>query len=120
MPIEHRFQCEVPPEEDGKRLDRFLADRIPKYSRSQLRVAITAGEVLIDGKAAKPAYKLKSSQHVVCELSKPAIELPEPEDIPLDILYEDQHLVAINKPASMVVHPAKGHWKGKLECRCKK
>jgi len=114
MPIEHRFHCEVPPEEDGKRLDRFLADRIPEYSRSQLRVAITAGEVLIDGKTAKPAYKLKSSQHVACELSKPSIELPEPEDIPLDILYEDEHLVAINKPASMVVHPAKGNWKGTL------
>ena len=114
MSIEHRFQCEVPPDEDGKRLDRFLADRIPEYSRSQLRVAITAGEVSVDGTTAKPAYKLRSSQLVVCELSKPAVELPEPENIPLDILYEDEHLVAINKPAAMVVHPAKGHWKGTL------
>lgn len=114
MPIEHRFQCEVPPEDEGVRLDRFLAVRIPAYSRSQLRTAISLGEVLIDGKRAKPAYKLKTSQFVICELSKPAVELPEPEDIPLDILYEDEHLVAINKPAAMVVHPAKGHWQGTL------
>lgn len=114
MSIEHRYQCEVPPEDDGERLDRFLAIRIPEYSRSQLRTAISRGEVLIDGRTAKPAYKLKSSQSVFCELSKPAVVLPEPEDIPLDIIYEDDHLVAINKPASMVVHPAKGHWKGTL------
>lgn len=99
---------------DGVRLDRYLAEQIPAYSRVQLRRAITAGEVQVDGCHAKPAYKLKTGQRVECQLTSPSIEIPAPENIPLDVLYEDDHLIAINKPAHMVVHPAKGHWSGTL------
>lgn len=108
------FSSEVDSEDHATRLDKYLAIKIPSYSRVQLRTAINAGEVTVDGRTAKPSYRLKQGQSVLCELSAPAIVVPQPEDIPLDILYEDEDLIAINKPAQMVVHPAKGHWKGTL------
>ena len=108
------FSSEVDSEDHATRLDKYLAIKIPSYSRVQLRTAIGAGEVTVDGRTAKPSYRLKQGQTVLCELSAPAIVVPQPEDIPLDILYEDEDLIAINKPAQMVVHPAKGHWKGTL------
>ncbi|MBA62978.1 MAG: RNA pseudouridine synthase [Planctomycetaceae bacterium] len=114
MGVEYRFSDVVTIDNDNIRLDKYLATRISSYSRVQLRTAITAGEVLVDGKTAKPAYKLRAGQTINCQLSAPSIEIPEPENIPLDIIFEDEHLVAINKPAQMVVHPAKGHWKGTL------
>jgi len=114
MAIELCFSCVVDSEYQGIRLDKYLALKIPSYSRVQLRSAIGAGEVTVDGRTAKPSYKLKQAQTVLCELSAPAIVVPHPEDIPLDILYEDDDLIAINKPAQMVVHPAKGHWQGTL------
>ncbi len=114
MSIEHRYSCLVSPEDDTLRLDKFLALRIPTYSRVQLRNAIALGEVSVDGRTAKPSYKLKTGQFVVCELSSPSITIPLAENIPLDILFEDDELIAINKPPQMVVHPAKGHWNGTL------
>jgi len=114
MAIELCFSCVVDSEYQGIRLDKYLALKIPSYSRVQLRSAIGAGEVTVDGRTAKPSYKLKQAQTVLCELSTPAVVVPQPEDIPLDILYEDDDLIAINKPAQMVVHPAKGHWQGTL------
>ena len=114
MAIEHRYSCQVAPEDDTVRLDKFLALRIPTYSRVQLRNAIVIGEVTVDGRTAKPSYKLKSGQFVVCELTSPSVTVPQAENIPLDILYEDEELIAINKPSQMVVHPAKGHWNGTL------
>ncbi|MBP86934.1 MAG: RNA pseudouridine synthase [Planctomycetaceae bacterium] len=96
------------------RLDAFLAARFPLYSRVHLRRVINAAGVLVDGKRTKAAYRLSAGQRVIITLPELPREGPEPEDVPLDILYEDEHLVAINKPANMVVHPAKGHWSGTL------
>ncbi len=98
----------------GVRLDVFLAQQLPVYSRVKLRRAITAGGVTVDGERAKPAYKLCEGQRVSIRLPELPDEGPQPEDIPLDILYEDEVLAAINKPPGMVVHPAKGHWSGTL------
>lgn len=114
MDAVYRSSRVVTPDANSLRLDKYLADRIPNYSRVQLRIAITAGEVLVDGRTSKPSYKLKTGQFIECKLTQPPVELPEPENIPLDIIFEDDHLVAINKPAQMVVHPAKGHWQGTL------
>lgn len=98
----------------GERLDVFLAGKLPDLSRVNLRRAITAGSVLVDAKPAKPAYRLKMGQ-MVCLAEMPVAKAgPEPEEIPLTILYEDEFLAAINKPPGMVVHPAKGHWSGTL------
>jgi 23S rRNA pseudouridine1911/1915/1917 synthase len=79
-----------------------------------LRRVITAGGVNIDGRGGKPAYRLTPGQRVRIVLPEIPREAPRPEDIPLDILYEDEHLVVINKPPGMVVHPARGHWSGTL------
>lgn len=96
------------------RLDAFLAQKLFHYSRVKLRRAISAGGVLVDGERTKVAYRLNAGQVVTVVLPELPREGPEPEDIPLDVLYEDEHLAAINKPAGMVVHPSKGHWSGTL------
>lgn len=98
----------------GKRLDAFLAERFPKYSRVQLRRAIDAANVQVDGRSRKAAYRLREGETVSIVLPQPVHEGPQPENIPLDLLYEDEWLVAVNKPPGMVVHPSKGHWSGTL------
>ncbi|HEY4760655.1 MAG TPA: RluA family pseudouridine synthase [Thermoguttaceae bacterium] len=98
----------------GWRLDVFLAYHFTDYSRVHLRRVISAGGVSIDGRGGKPAYRLKPGQKVTIILPPIPREAPQPEDIPLDILYEDEHLIVVNKPPGMVVHPARGHWSGTL------
>jgi len=100
--------------EVGRRLDAVLAERLPEFSRTALKKAIDAGAVLVNGQRTKPAYRLEPEDAVRVErLERPA-EGPTPEAIPLDLLYEDDDLVAVNKPAGMVVHQARGHWTGTL------
>ena len=101
-------------DEVGKRLDAFLVGHCPGVSRSQLRKQIDAGNVTVDAKRVKVAYRLVEGQTVEFCLANLPHDGPEPEDIPLDVLFEDEHFTAINKPAGMVVHPAKGHWAGTL------
>jgi 23S rRNA pseudouridine1911/1915/1917 synthase len=100
--------------EDQIRLDSFLVSHFSKHSRVRLQRAIARGDVLVDGRKAKSSTRLKPGQSVVCQPIEEPKEGPIPEDIPLDLIYEDEHLVAINKPPAMVVHPAKGHWSGTL------
>ncbi len=104
----------VEPEQAGARLDAYLAERFPEYSRVHLRRVIGSQRVTVDGVATKAAHRLRAGQRVSLVLPELPRNGPVPEDIPLDVLYEDEHLVAINKPANMVVHPAKGHWSGTL------
>ena len=101
-------------EQSGWRLDKFLVFHFQDYSRVAMRNAITDGNVLVDGRPAKPAYKLNPGQTVQILLPAPPREAPRPEEIPLEILYEDDWLAAVNKPPGMVVHPARGHWSGTL------
>ncbi|MBN2474018.1 MAG: RluA family pseudouridine synthase [Pirellulales bacterium] len=100
--------------ESGERLDAFLARRFDAYSRVHLRRVITAGGVKVDGNGGKPAYRLKPGQRVTIVLPEIPREAPQPENIPLEILHQDDFLVVVNKPAGMVVHPARGHWSGTL------
>jgi 23S rRNA pseudouridine1911/1915/1917 synthase len=104
----------VGPEDAGQRLDTFLADKFPLYSRVLLRKVIAAGGVGVDGRQPKVAYKLRAGQKVTISLPELPRQAPRPEDIPLDVLYEDEWIVAINKPPGMVVHPSRGHWSGTL------
>lgn len=104
----------VADEHAGERLDAWLAGQFPDYSRAHLRRIINAAGVRVDGRRTKAAHRLKPGEQVSVELPDLPREGPEPEEIPLDILFEDDHLVAINKPPAMVVHPAKGHWSGTL------
>ncbi len=104
----------VEPSEVGHRLDAFLAAHFPDYSRVHLRRIISAGGVKVDNRGGKPAYRLKAGQRVLIVLPEIPRETPRPENIPLRVLYEDEHLVVIDKPPGMVVHPARGHWSGTL------
>ncbi|MDZ7618371.1 MAG: RluA family pseudouridine synthase [Patescibacteria group bacterium] len=115
-PLSPDVPVELVVEEDvaGARLDAFLASHFPDYSRVHLRRAITAGGVEVDGRGGKPAYRLKAGQRVRIVLPELPREAPTPEDIPIDVLYEDADLVVVNKRPGMVVHPARGHWTGTL------
>lgn len=109
----------VQPTESGWRLDLFLAHHFPHYSRTLIRAAIMSGGVLIDpgsekSSRGKPSFRLKPGQVVRFTLPEIPREAPQPEPIPLDILYEDEELVVVNKPVDMVVHPSRGHWSGTL------
>lgn len=98
----------------GQRVDFYLAKTFPQYSRNLLKKVLDAGGVQINGEVAKPAFKVRSGMTIRIALPEMPRPGPRPEEIPLDILYEDDELVAINKPANMVVHPARGHWSGTL------
>jgi len=98
----------------GGRLDAFLASNVDGWSRSRLSRLIDDGDVLVNGREAKPSYKLREHDKVEVELTElPPTEFT-PENIPLDIVYEDECLAVINKPAGMVVHPGAGIKSGTL------
>jgi len=108
--FQHRLSLAVAPEDEGLRLDRWLAGKLPDRSRSEIQRWIRAGLVAVDGEDCRPAQTLQIGQHV--EIEPPpepaAVELV-PQAIALDIVYEDASLVVVNKPSGMVVHPAPGH-----------
>lgn len=104
----------VSEEHDGERLDKWLAGCCTSLSRTQIRREITAGNVWVDGKRTKPSYRLAVDEQVRCEFQLPTPAGPQAEPMELSVLYEDEALAVIDKPAAMVVHPAKGHWQGTL------
>lgn len=104
----------VGPADVATRLDVFLAKALPKYSRVQLRKVIGAGGVRVNEQGTKVAHKLSAGDRITVVLPPMNTAGPHPEDIPLDVLFEDEHIIAVNKPPGMVVHPARGHWSGTL------
>lgn len=102
-------------EESDKRLDKVIRDRVSGLSRTQGQRLIEAERVTVNGHPRKPAYLVERGDLITVELPSPErARSVEPEPIPLDIIYEDQHLLVLNKPAGMVVHPAPGHPNGTL------
>jgi len=101
-------------ERSGDRLDKYLSERLPGRSRSEVQRWIKEGRVTVDGAVLKPSYKVQAGEQVVVQVPAPEIHELLPEPIPLDVLYEDADLLVINKPAGMVVHPAHGNWSGTL------
>lgn len=98
----------------NQRVDRVLADLCPDYSRSQLQKWLKAGDVFIDGRVMIAKEKIKGGETIQIH-TKPIIRSDfQPENIPLDIRYEDDHLLILNKPSGLVVHPAAGNWSGTL------
>jgi 23S rRNA pseudouridine1911/1915/1917 synthase len=87
---------------------------VPQFSRAALRRAIDARQILVDGRPAKPSLRLRAGNEVVVLRLDVPREGPAPEDIPLAIVHEDQAIVVVDKPAGMIVHPARGHWAGTL------
>lgn len=99
----------------GARLDRFLATRLAPVSRNRVKDLIKAGHATMDGAPhLEPNTKVRDGQQIAITVPEAEDADPEPEDIPLDVVFEDAHLVVINKPAGMVVHPAAGNWTGTL------
>ncbi len=98
----------------GKRLDQFLRERLPQFSRSRLQDWIEQGRVLVDGSPAKRSYLVKGAERVHVQPGQLPPLRATPEDLPLDVLYEDADVIAINKPAGMVVHTGAGQHSGTL------
>lgn len=101
-------------EEGGMRIDKFLADELPELTRSHIQKLIKEEMISVNSYPVKANYKLNSDDAIFVRIPEP--ELPDivPENIPLDILYEDQDILIVNKPKGMVVHPAPGHYTGTL------
>jgi 23S rRNA pseudouridine1911/1915/1917 synthase len=101
--------------EDAARLDKFLVSCLPEFSRSRLQALISAGSILVDGKAAhKSGQMINHGALVQVHIPSPEPSNLVPEAIPLDIIFENDDLLVVNKPAGMVVHPAAGHSHGTL------
>ncbi len=107
--VEAAFEWVVREAEEIRRLDKFLLATGEFVSRHQIQKLIENGSVLVDGAPAKASSRLRPFQHIRVEVPPPAPVRTLPESIPLDILYEDEDLLVVNKPAGMVVHPAAGH-----------
>ena len=109
------ISLEIPMEMAGERLDKVLAGSLPDYSRNRLKTWVEAGAVMVDGKVTKARYLLRGGESIkVFPQEMPEQFAFSPEDIPLDVAYEDDAMIVINKPAGLVVHPAAGNWSGTL------
>jgi 23S rRNA pseudouridine1911/1915/1917 synthase len=105
---------QVNAEDATSRLDIFLADHIDNWSRARLQRLIDDGDVLVNGHTSKGSYKLRPDDEIEVELTPSAAASFLPEDLPLDIIHEDDDIIVVNKPAGMVVHPAAGCPSGTL------
>ena len=114
MPLNQQFVSKVPPDMDGQRLDQVVANLYPQYSRSQLQKWIKGGFVRVDDKTLKPKDRLIGGEVIIINaVLEPQTEF-DAEEIPLNIIYEDDSIIILNKPAGLVVHPAAGNWSGTL------
>ncbi len=110
--IEQAFRVQF--SEAGVRLDQLLSRRWPAYSRSRLQAWCKEGNIRVDGKPARPSQKLKGGEEVTLRAELAEEGPVQAQDIPLDILYQDEHILVVNKPAGLVVHPAAGNPDGTL------
>ncbi|ETW96388.1 RluA family pseudouridine synthase [Candidatus Entotheonella palauensis] len=114
----HAYTLDIPDSAEGTRLDKFLAESLPEFSRTQIQRLIDEGQVELSFSLSrgKPTarYRVRSGERIHLAVPPPKPTDLSPEDIPLDIMYEDDSLVVVNKPPGMVVHPAPGHDRGTL------
>lgn len=108
------FKLNCTGEERGLRIDRYLADHLDGQSRNSIQKLIEKGLVLVNGNACRASYKLQEKDQIFVSVPDAVLTELRPERIPLDILYEDDQLLIVNKPKGMVVHPAPGHSTGTL------
>jgi len=102
-------------DEAGARLDRVLAAHVAELSRSRLKALIEAGAVAVDGRTIRdPSHRVNAGGAIVLEVPPAEPAAPQPEPIPLRVVYEDDDIIVIDKPKNLVVHPAAGHWTGTL------
>ena len=108
------YDYTVEKEESGIRIDRYLAEKDSGLSRSFIQKLLKDGQITVGDKAAKSNYKVRENDRIHLEIPDSSEPDIVPEDIPLDILYEDEDVLIVNKPKGMVVHPAAGHYQGTL------
>ena len=105
----------IAPAEDGERLDRVLANRVSELSRSRIKALVLAGQVTIAGTQVRdPGRKVRTDDAVAIAVPQPEPAAPRAEPIPLNVVYEDDAIIVIDKPSGLVVHPAAGNWTGTL------
>ena len=109
-----KIDVAVLPEHAGNRLDRLLAAMCEPLSRSRIQALIASGDVLVAGKPVRSSYRVSAGQRIAVCLPAARPSTVDPEEIPLDVLFEDAHLLVVNKPAGMVVHPTGGMRSGTL------
>ena len=109
-----QFTYQIGLGEDDERLDKWISIALPDLSRSYIQKCIKDGDVSVNGKPQKAGYRLRVDDEIVFCIPEAVEPNIEPENIPLDILYEDEDILIINKPKGMVVHPAPGHYSGTL------
>ncbi len=97
-----------------KRLDRYMVDRVPFLSRTQIQRLIEEEAITVNGRVPKSSTKLRKGDRIVAALPPPPSGSIQPEDIPLDVLFEDDAIIVVNKPAGLIVHPARSHKSGTL------
>ena len=115
MPKQVNLSQQVAEDSTGLRLDQAAAELFPDYSRGRLQQWIKQGELTIDGKRAKPSARVVGGEILQIQAELIAEGEVEAQDIPLDIIFSDEHLLVINKPVGLVVHPAAGNWDGTLQ-----
>lgn len=111
--IQH-IELKATADDKNKRLDLFLASKELNLSRSRIQKLIDEGKITVQDKKVKSHYKIKGDEKIVIEIPPPEKLSLEPQDISLDLIYEDKDLLVVNKPAGMVVHPAASNYKGTL------
>ena len=114
MPAESAFSIRVRPSDEGQRLDVLLASRLSDCTRTFAAGLIADEHVRVDGSLKKPGYRVKSGENISGSIPAPVPIEFKPEPIPINILYEDDHIVVVNKQPGLVVHPAPGHFSGTL------
>ena len=108
------IHLETSADDSGKRLDLYLHQRLPEYSRARLQEWIKSGRVQVNNALQKPSYLLRGSEAIAIDPAAPPPLHAQPEDVPVEILYEDADVIAVNKPAGMVVHSGAGRHSGTL------
>ena len=109
-----KYEFKVDSDSSRERLDIFLSIQQTEISRSRLKKLIVEGRVTVNGVEQRAGYKVRPGDRIIIQVPAPVALDTSPEDIPLDIIFEDEYLIALNKPAGMVVHPAPGHSAGTL------
>ncbi|MBK1706187.1 23S rRNA pseudouridine(1911/1915/1917) synthase RluD [Halochromatium glycolicum] len=119
-PVEHDAETaaqslQLRPEHAGRRLDQVLAELLPAFSRSRLQGWIEQGRISVDGRSPRPKDRVRGAESVLVEPLVERSQACAPQPIPLSVVYEDEHLILVDKPAGLVVHPAAGHADGTLQ-----
>lgn len=114
MEFDTSYTFTIPENESDNRIDRYLGQKLPDVSRTYIQKLIKEGFITINNKQVKPNYRLVANDMISLTFPRPSAPDIVPENIPIDIIYEDEDIIVVNKPKNMVVHPAPGHYQGTL------